>query len=154
MAGDSTINQGDQESIVYGVIRNIPSGDDAQAQRHLRANWKAIESLPVGDMADWPVLSRDMFAMPSKDIITGTFHTQVMHFAASYRAIEYEWERWLREFEALLERMYWLSATVHLETELAGKHAFHWHSSQTGHEPMSAPLNMRCQWEREFHGAI
>ena len=70
------------------------------------------------------------------------------HFAASYRAVEYEWENWLRQFEALLKSMYWVSATVHLETELSGKHTFSWQADE-GHLPSDGELRMSCEWERE-----
>ena len=67
--------------------------------------------------------------------------------------VEYEWEAWLRQFETLLKSMYWVSATVHLETELSGKHTFSWQSDR-GHVPSDAELMMSCEWEREAGFAI
>lgn len=138
----------DQESIVYGVIRYQPTTDYLSAHNHRRTNWSAIQSLPLGADDEWPLLCREMFAMPGDNIFNGTYQTQIIHFAASYRAVEYEWEQWLAQFEALLKGMYWVSATVHLETELSGKHTFNWHSEQ-GHKPSDADLRMSCEWERE-----
>src|SRR5690606_41160973 len=61
---------------------------------------------------------------------------------------EYEWEQWVRKFEALLRNMYWANAVVHLETELAGHHTFIWESDSC-HEPSDEPLQVRCVWSRE-----
>lgn len=139
----------DQESIVYGVIRGIPAGGELEAYRRRRTNWAAIQELPSNLDDDWPFLSREMFSMPGPDVYSGTYHTQLIHFAASYNSIEYEWERWISRFEAMLRSMYWLSATVHLETELSGKHTFSWESAGAGHNPSDSELKMVCEWERE-----
>ena len=143
----------DQESVVYGVIRNIPSGDDFTARLQRRINWRAIQSLPLGVDDEWTLLCREMFSMPGDDLFSGTYHSQLIHFAASYKAVEYEWEHWLGQFESLLKGMYWYSATVHLETELAGKHTFSW-AVDSGHEPSDAELKMSCEWEREAGFAV
>lgn len=139
----------DQESIVYGVIRDIPAGGELEAYRRRRTNWAAIQELPSSLDDDWPFLSREMFSMPGPDVYSGTYHTQLVHFAASYNSIEYEWERWISRFEAMLRSMYWSSATVHLETELSGKHTFSWESTGAGHNPSDSELKMVCEWERE-----
>ncbi|MDO6806357.1 hypothetical protein Q4595_28125, partial [Wenyingzhuangia sp. 1_MG-2023] len=81
---------------------------------------------------DWSLLCREMFSMPGQHLLNGTYQTHIIHFAASYRAVEYEWESWLRQFESLLKSMFWVSATVHLETELSGKHTFNWQADR-GH---------------------
>lgn len=147
------MSQFDQESIVYGVIRHMPSTDELSARRERRSNLSAIQMLPLGIEDDFSLLKREMFSMAGDDIFSGTYQTQIIHFAASYRAVEYEWENWLRQFEALLKSMYWVGATVHLETELSGKHTFNWQAEQ-GHEPSDADLQMVCEWEREASFAI
>ncbi len=147
------VSQFDQESVVYGVIRHTPAVDDFAARRHRRSNMVAIRSLPASVDDEWSLLCRDMFAMPGDNVFSGTYHTQLIHFAASYRAVEYEWESWLKQFEALLKSMYWLSATVHLETELSGKHTFNW-LEERGHAPSDSDLRMHCEWEREAGFAI
>lgn len=143
----------DQESIVYGVIRYVPAADPFSARVHRRTNWSAIQSLPLGVDDEWPLLCREMFSMPGDDVFSGTYQTQLIHFAASYKAVEYEWEQWLRQFEALLKSMYWVSATVHLETELSGKHTFNW-NAEHGHSPSDSDLRMSCEWEREAGFAV
>jgi len=147
------VSQFDQESIVYGVIRHVPSTQDLAARRERRSNWAAIRTLPLGIDDDWSLLKREMFSMAGDDIFSGAYQTQVIHFAASYRAVEYEWEAWLRQFESLLKSMYWVSATVHLETELSGRHTFNWQAEQ-GHEPSDTELRMSCEWEREASFAM
>lgn len=143
----------DQESIVYGVIRHAPDTDEFTARLQKKANWSAIQNLPLGADDEWAFLCREMFAMPGDHLLTGTFHTQVIHFAASYRAVEYEWENWIRHFESLLKNTYWISATVHLETELSGKHTFNWETENV-HAPSDDDLRMSCEWEREVGLAI
>lgn len=147
------MSQFDQESIVYGVIRHIPSTEDLAARRERRTNWGAIQALPVGMDDDLSLLKREMFSISGDDVFSGAYQTQIIHFAASYRAVEYEWEGWLRQFEDLLKSMHWVSATVHLETELAGKHTFNWQADH-GHAPSDAELRMSCEWEREASFAI
>ena len=138
----------DQESIVYGVIRHLPSASDPQAQYERGVNRGVIDALPSGQDAENLLLMREMFAQSGGDVFTGAYQTQLIHFAASFRGVEYEWETWISQFEELLKSMYWVGATVHLETELSGKHTFHW-QSEPGHVPSSEDLRMVCEWERE-----
>ena len=69
----------DQESIVYGVIRHIPAADPFTARVHRRANWSAIQSLPLGVDDEWSLLCREMFSMPGDDVFSGTYQTQLIH---------------------------------------------------------------------------
>ena len=143
-----SVSRFDQESIVYGVIRHLPSVNREQAQYERLVNRSSIDELPSGDLDEGLLLMREMFAQSGGDVFTGAYQTQLIHFGASFRGVEYEWEHWIERFESLLKSMYWNGATVHLETELSGKHTFHWHSEQ-GHTPSSEDLRMVCEWERE-----
>ncbi|MBB4817348.1 hypothetical protein HNP29_000705 [Pseudomonas alcaligenes] len=136
----------DSESIVYGCIRDWPSDDGEVRQLRRATNRRVIESLPAGDI--WPFLGREMFSF-STHPGQGLYQTQVIHFGASYAAVEYEWNLWVQQFEALLKQLYWGSAVVHLETELNGTHTFRWESEQGFHSPQEANLRVRCAWERE-----
>ena len=136
----------ESESIVYGCIRDWPSDNPAQNRLRRQINRQMLDGLPAGEA--WPFLGREMFAccqQPGE----GLYQTQVIHFGASYRAVEYEWNLWVEQFEALLKRLYWASAVVHLETELSGTHTFRWESDNGGHSPWEGELRMRCAWERE-----
>lgn len=137
----------DQESIVYGCIKDQP-GDEAERDRRYHANATAIAALPEDD--GFPLLAREMFGSSGRDPFSGTYHTQVIHFGASYRAVEYEWEQWLARFEALLAKMYWISATVHLQTELSGNHTFIYQPKGGMHRPGDGPLAVRCEWEHDI----
>lgn len=132
-----------QESVVYGCIKDS-AGDD-MAHRH-QINQQALAMLPAAE--SWPMISREMFsANPEQDSVS--LHTRVTHFGASYQGIEYEWKHWLEQFEQLLRNMYWVSATVHLETEMAGTHSFVWHTDKGEHEPGAEDIKIRCEWIHE-----
>ncbi len=136
----------DQESIVYGCIKD--ASNSMLDSGRVSTNRSAMLSLPKAD--DWPFLCQEMFAIPQRELIgQGNYQTEVMHFGASYKAVEYEWEQWLAKFEELLSRMYWVSATVHLETELSGTHTFTWEADGDAHEPFSGNMQVRCEWSHE-----
>ena len=135
----------DQESIVYGCIKDVAPLNH-QIER-LRTNREAMLCLPFGEA--WPFVCQEMFSIPDIDNLNTNYHTQVMHFGASYKAVEYEWEQWVKEFESLLSKMYWVSATVHLETELYGIHTFIWEAAGGNHVPGAGNIKVRCEWSRE-----
>jgi hypothetical protein len=136
----------ESESIVYGCIRDWPSDDPELRRLRRETNRGVLAELPAGEL--WPFLGREMFSfcdLPG----AGLYQTQVIHFGASYGAIEYEWNLWIEAFEALLKRLYWASAVVHLETELNGMHTFRWESDSGFHSPQEGGIRVRCAWERE-----
>ena len=135
----------DQESIVYGCIK-YALGINAEIERR-NANRNAMLALPTAEELSF--LSREMFALPELGFTNESYHTDVMHFGASYQAIEYEWNAWIKKFEELLDKMYWTSAVVHLETELTGTHTFVWESKNNGHIPGEGIANVHCQWTQE-----
>jgi len=107
-------------SIVYGNIIG-PRCRDGNLHR---INKSVIEALPVDDIK-WPWLERNMFMVPDPDH-SKIYREQVIVFGASYKEVEYEWEEWLSKFESVLRRLYWLTATVHLDTELVGNYTYEW----------------------------
>lgn len=135
----------DAESIVYGCIKDSLQ-TVGQADR-LRTNREAMLTLPRAEA--WPFLCQEMFSIPDPVQQPGYYQTEVMHFGASYQAVEYEWNHWLEQFESLLSKMYWVSAKVHLETELYGTHTFTWESKRNFHEPGSGDMYVQCQWSHE-----
>jgi hypothetical protein len=136
----------DQETIVYGIIKDVVSNDTQFQLRSRLINCAAL--LELKDLDTFPYLTSSMFSIPEDELEQGTYQTQVIHFAASYQAVEYHWEHWMEKFEALLKSMYWVAATVHLETELSGKHTFYWESASAFHAP-SEDLSVRCEWEQD-----
>lgn len=135
----------ESESIVYGCIRDWP-GDSMERRMRRAANRRVLDSLPGSEA--WPFLGREMFSRCEQSG-AGLYQTQIIHFGASYQAIEYEWSLWVEQFEALLRRLYWASAVVHLETEVNGSHTFRWESERGFHTPQESDLQVRCAWERE-----
>ncbi|MBU2985557.1 hypothetical protein KO528_09360 [Saccharophagus degradans] len=135
----------DQESIVYGCIKDVTSLYSEAERRH--ANRKALLMLPTSD--EWPYLSQEMFSIPQLEPGPDNYQTEVVHFGASYKAIEYEWKNWVEKFELLLSNMYWVSAVVHLETELSGVHTFTWLCEDDCHIPGMDASKIHCEWSRE-----
>lgn len=134
------------ESVVYGCIRDWPVQTIDQQQLRGRFNRQVLAALPPAD--SWALLHQDMFSVSCPpDQLTPT--SQVIHFAATYRSVEYEWDAWVRQFEALLKRLYWSSAVVHLEAESHGSHRFSWQSESFELLTPEEQLRMRCVWERE-----
>lgn len=137
-----------QESVVYGCITDtLYSSQGEDALVHRENNRKVLMNLPSAE--DWPLLSREMFSMPVQQTELNEIRTDVMHFGSSYKAVEYEWDQWIARFEEMLKGMYWVSATVHLETELNGRHTFTWEAEESHHEPNNEALAVRCEWLRE-----
>jgi hypothetical protein len=136
------------ESVVYGCIKDMLFSDGgADTEAHRQQNRQVLMSLP--SVEDWPLLSREMFALPVEHGELNAVRTDVVHFGTSYNGVEYEWQQWLDTFEAMLKGMYWVSATVHLETELNGHHTFTWEAEDSFHEPSEGELSVRCEWSRE-----
>ena len=134
-----------EESVVYGCIKD--SIYEQNVAHRLEVNRAAVQGLPLAE--DWPLLSREMFAatVHASDI---NIHTEIVHFGASYCGIEYEWPVWMEQFEALLRKMYWVSVTVHLETEMSGVHSFIWETSDEYHKPGSSDIQLRCEWVHDI----
>jgi hypothetical protein len=108
-------------SIIYGNIIGAPCYRDRALHR---INKSVIESLPIDDKK-WPRIERSMFLVPDPDL-SKLYRDQVIVFGTSYKEVEQDWEEWLQKFESILMELYWISATVHLETELIGTHTYEW----------------------------
>jgi len=110
------------QSNVYGVIdcfkgrRGEIDADDL--------NQSALAALPERD--DWPFLVRAMFATASSEHVTIDYTYRSIHFAASYKEVEFEWADWLAKFERFLAKVDGMAARVHLETVLVGDHRYEW----------------------------
>lgn len=133
------------ESVVYGCIKNVAVDSSVEHRRNNRA---AMLELP--SVESWSLVNREMFALPEKQCADLHLTTDVMHFGASYQGVEHEWKYWLEQFENLLRKMYWVSATVHLETELSGLHSFIYEVDGVAHIPNQSAIKLRCEWAREL----
>lgn len=132
------------ESVVYGCITDVALVDISE---HRRSNREAMLELPSAE--SWTLVNREMFSLPEKTTTDINLSTEVMHFGASYQGVEHEWKYWLEQFENLLRKMYWVSATVHLETEMSGLHSFVFETSDAAHVPNQSNINIRCEWLKE-----
>jgi hypothetical protein len=137
-----------EESVVYGCIKDtLVSSNTEESHSHRENNRQVMMELP--SVEDLPLLSREMFSMPVRVVGDDAVQTDVMHFGTSYKSVEYEWQQWMDSFEKVLDRMYWVSAVVHLETEFNGRHTFIWESDNGMHEPNAGNLSVRCEWSHE-----
>lgn len=132
------------ESVVYGCIKDVTYDDVAE---HRQVNRQAMLDLPAAET--WSLVNREMFSIPDAVAVDASLHTEVVHFGASYQAVEHEWKYWLEQFEQLLRKMYWVSATVHLETEMSGVHAFVFETQGEAHEPDGSDIQIRCEWVKD-----
>jgi hypothetical protein len=111
------------QTLVYGVIEVFPATSnrpDADSRTD-----SALQALPETD--DWPFLVRSMFSATSSEHVSVAYMYRVIHFGASLKAVEWEWNEWLAKFERLLSMLDGVAATVHLQTELVGDHIYEWH---------------------------
>lgn len=113
------------ESIIYGYIKGsmLKGGTPRSYDLH-PLNRAVINTLPKTDQ--WPFFTRSMFSYPGNDVVSGRYRRQIIHFGASLKQVESDWEEWLSKFESLLKRLYWQEAKLHLETELVGNHTYIW----------------------------
>ncbi|MFN0018511.1 MAG: hypothetical protein ACKVP0_09645 [Pirellulaceae bacterium] len=131
------------EVIVFGSIE----GADPEPLRAL--NKAVLAELPIEE--EWPWLVRGMFALPA-EWPRGTYRSQVIHFGASFKDEPQDracWDVWIGKFEALLRRLYWWSATLHLETEFEPERVFRWLPTAAAIERMAGdpPLPVQ-EWQR------
>lgn len=138
------------EVIIYGCIE----GADWRPEQYRwlqQRNAAVIAELPSVD--EWPWLIREMFGVPDLRI-EGTYRTQVIHFGASLKDEPPDrtcWDVWLGKFEALLRRLYWYSATVHLRTDFEPHRVYVWLPTTEAVERMVAdPPECIQEWTREM----
>ena len=137
-----------EESIVYGYIKSAADLSAEHAFKQNTVNRQALMSLPTMD--SWPFLPREMFSLPRLAHQHERVQSNIIHFGSAYKGIEYEWKQWISKFEALLQKMYWQSVVVHLETEISGVHTFTWGGGNIEHIPGEDPLAIRCEWQHEM----
>jgi hypothetical protein len=119
-----------EEATVYGCIMGM-HGSTANWYGLYPLNRAVIEGLPEGD--DYPPLTRSLFTVPMDygKPGGGFYRRQIIHFGASFNHLSDFWHIWLTKFEALLRRLYWVEAHLHLDIELYGQHAYAWRALST-----------------------
>ena len=111
-----------QQSIIYGFIQGAEWISSDIHKLH-RMNKDVIDALPESD--SFPHLSRGMFCITGGEP-QGILRGQIIHFAASMKDPELAWRKWLEKFEALLRKLYWFNAVVHLRGEIIGDQQYDW----------------------------
>lgn len=132
----------EHETIIYGMI---DAGEIDEQSPHHELNRQVVASLPETD--DMPFLTRGMFSVTGSPEMYGS---QIIHFAASMKALEPMWHIWLEKFEDLLRRLYWFGAVVHLESELfEGDYQYQWIISDESmnNELFNDPIRPVSGWE-------
>ena len=112
-----------QQSIIYGFIQGAEWMSSDFKKLH-RLNRQVIEALPETDT--FPFLTRGMFSVPGDEPHQGTFRSQIIHFGASMKEVEFEWRKFLEKFEALLRKLFWFKAVMNLHSEIAGEERYEW----------------------------
>jgi hypothetical protein len=107
------------ESIVAGFIEGFGVHNRSDLPDFIERNRAVLAALPPDD--EWPFLVQSMFCVHRQ------YRADVIHFGTSYKAVEWDWAKWLTRFEDLLRRLYWRRASVTLLTELTvGDHNYFW----------------------------
>lgn len=114
------------------------------AGRSIGARWPIFPVLKIGLCC---VVK--CFPPPQQAVDLGSCQTDVIHFGSSYKGVEHEWNNWIKQFESLLDKMYWATATVHLQTAFSGSHTFLWQPEAGIHRPGEAGGHLRCEWIKE-----
>ncbi|MCU0706267.1 MAG: hypothetical protein MUF18_20075 [Fimbriiglobus sp.] len=106
------------DAIIYGMIQGCGVGSRlGDRKRFYRHNRSVLADLPTTDA--YPPLVRDMFAVTFGPMLTWKVHA--IHFGWATKNFAEDWPEWEAKFHALLRRLVWFSATVHVDCEYDGK---------------------------------
>ena len=108
------------ETRIFGYIE-VPVATGIDIERAIELNWKAINLLP--DEGEWPWLIKGMFSLSPERV---GYRGRLFHFAAAINGIDEGWNEWLKKFERLLKKMFWITTEIKLITEYSGQHDYSW----------------------------
>ena len=114
-------------TILFGAIEEYGLNSNNSDERYDH-NARVIAALPLSD--SWPPVSKEMFSFtqnsPGGKGPDLEYESRVIHFGASLKGVEYEWEDWKSKFEQLLEQLFWLEANVYCKPEVGATISCHW----------------------------
>lgn len=136
------------QAVVYGFIegfQNFPTD-------RMYADWNrsVLGNLPEDD--DYPYLVKEMFSISESNVVSLRYCFQIIHFGASYKNIDEDWETWLVKFETLLSKLYWGRAVVHLDAEMIGKYRYEWLAQKAAASFNSEGILSEPNYSWEFTG--
>lgn len=129
------------ETIIYGMI----DAGDIEDNAHHELNRTVLAQLPEIDQD--PPLTSGMFAVTGKGEM---YQSQIIHFAASIKALEANWHVWLEKFEHLLGQLHWFGVILHLESELfEGDYQYQWvvTDESVDQDLFNSPIRPVSAWE-------
>jgi len=140
------------DATIYGVIEGCGYGSRPDARkRFYRHNRAVLSQLPATDV--YPPLVRGMFAVTFGPMLTHKVHA--IHFGWATKNFAEDWPEWESKFHALLRRLVWFSATIHVSAEYDGKLTAEYvilpHSILTWQED---PIRLNNEWEAFYTGWI
>lgn len=116
-----------EQGMIFGCIFAHGSIGSEKSLEFYQYNKKVIETLP--ERIDWQtntLVSKDMFTVPMPNE-NEFYRIQMIHFGASFNHLDYHWETWLSQFEALLKRLFWSETYLYIQAEMFLSHTeYHW----------------------------
>ena len=99
--------------VVYGaILEPWQSWAPNTASEFRERNEATLNSLPLDPCQG--LVSRSLFSLPDRDSCA-EYHGRVIHFGGSFHALDIG--QWNREFSALISRLFWHSAFVHIKPD-------------------------------------
>ena len=134
---------------IYGCIIEFGLWNGDEQEKIYAHNSKVLLELPEFD--EWPPLDQNMLNItepyPKDRGPNYGYCGRLIHFGGNFKSIEHEWKEWKEKFESLLEKLYWLEAQVHVQTEYLELQTYTWYNSPPkGSEPHLS-LTARSSWK-------
>jgi hypothetical protein len=106
---------------IYGYIETPWGAVSKTLRRH---NVRVLQHLPREDK--WPALIRPMFGITGPTAREGAYDHDLVHYGVTLKGMDdADAINWIAKFEALLSRLYWFEAVMHVNW-IFGPRTFRW----------------------------